>query len=152
MRAFTGLVAAVVACGVVLTGLPVLAAQSLQDALTSFGLVGTWSPQCSAPVSDSNYTATITVLSSGAGEIRFVLGAKPQVRTYSLNFAQVVDGTHVRLDVTQLDNRANFEWIIRKQANSIQTFSNVQSDGTVLIRDGTFTASGGTATWLQRCS
>jgi hypothetical protein len=137
---------------VALTNRPAFAAQSLQDALASFGLLGTWSPQCSYPVSDSNYTATFTALSPGVGEMRYVLGAKPQERAYSLNFAQIVDGTHVRLDVTQLDNHMNFEWIIRKQANSIQTYSSVQSDGTVLVKDGIFTGSGGTATWLQRCS
>ena len=142
----TGLTAAIMA--------PAAAyADSVQETLAGFGLLGQWAQQCGAPASGDNAYATYSMVSDREAQLRYDFGPEYQPRTWTIYFVQRVDSApdELRIDAS-LPDGTHAEMIIEMQNNAIKNISSVEGDGTICIKNGVMTLNGKEAPWLARCN
>ena len=125
-------------------------AQSVADAATRWGLIGTWSLDCTKPASSSN------------GYLMYVVRAGKVVherdfgdRRDTNDVQQARTGTGGALDLVvhfpALNQTRKFTMMMGPDRR-IRALSNSRIDGTdQTIKDGKFTANGGTTPWQSRC-
>jgi hypothetical protein len=120
------------------------------DELQQFGLVGSWSFDCSKTPSPAN--PFINFIPSTAGQpSRQVITGKPQYDSLvPLSDAQMLDATHLRLTYPQ--GGVTVTVTLVKEQRRIRPYEAVASDGTVSVSRGVVKASGLPTGWLLKCA
>jgi hypothetical protein len=120
------------------------------DALTKFGLIGDWAPDCKAFPSPTN--PFMTFIPSTAGQpTRQIITGKPQFDSLvPIGDAALLDDTHLRLSYPQ--GGVTITVILLKDQKRIRPFEATASDGTVSVSGGIVKRSGQPTGWLQKCT
>jgi hypothetical protein len=127
------------------------AAQSVADVASRWGLIGTWSLDCSKPASGSNGYLTYAVRSGGKVAHERDFGDRRDTN----DVQQARTGTGGTLDLVVhfpgLNQTRKFTMLMGSDRR-IRALSNSRIDGTeVTIRGGKFTANGAITPWQTRC-
>lgn len=120
------------------------------DELSQFGLVGSWSYDCSKTPSPAN--PFISLIPSTAGQpSRQVITGKPQYDSLvPVSNVQMLDATHLRLTYPQGGVSVTVTFL--KEQRRIRPYEAVASDGTVSVSHGVVKASGLPTGWLLKCA
>jgi hypothetical protein len=133
---------------------PTLAgAQSPASAIKEFGLLGTWADDCSAMPSPANQYAIFSLTSRGNIELRNDFGPDYDQMVYRI--VDVERLSHFRLALRQLlttDDQILLNTIMLKANDRIRVWSSRDSNGSILVEDGTIASANGQETgWMVRC-
>ena len=126
-------------------------AQSVADAATRWGLIGTWSLDCTKPASSSNGYLVYAVRPAGKAVHERDFGD----RRDSNDVQQARTGVGGTLDLVvhfpALNQTRKFTMLMGPDRR-IRALANSRIDGTdQTIKDGKFTANGATTPWQPRC-
>lgn len=127
------------------------AAQSVADAATRWGLIGTWALDCSKPASGANGYLTYVV--RGAGKVAHERDFGDRRDTNDVQQARTGVGGTLDLVVhfPGLNQTRKFTMMMASDRR-IRALANSRIDGTEqTIKDGKFTANGGITPWQTRC-
>lgn len=120
------------------------------DELKQFGLVGSWSFDCSKTPNPAN--PFISFVPSTAGQpSRQVITGKPQYDSLvPMTDVKMLDATHLRLTYPQ--GGVTVTVTLLKEQRRIRPYEAVASDGTVSVSRGVVKASGLPTGWLLKCA
>jgi hypothetical protein len=127
------------------------AAQSVADAATRWGLIGTWSLDCSKPASSANGYLTYVV--RGAGKVAHERDFGDRRDTNDVQQAKTGVGGALDLVVhfPALNQTRKYTMMMASDRR-IRALANSRIDGTEqTIKDGKFTSGGATTPWQSRC-
>lgn len=126
-------------------------AQSVEDVLRRFGLVGKWADDCNATASDHNWYAVYATTRNGEVTRKFFNGKPKPYNEYVIDSARI-SGDEITYHMTEVDpRRLQFDIVIRKDGDRIRVWSSRQQDGKYVVQDGKYTASGDENSWQTRC-
>jgi hypothetical protein len=143
--------------GLVLLALPAHADATL-DVIRTAGLLGTWAESCAAGPSRQNWFVTFYVTGNATVRRKGVRGGDDPGLDGTVDSAQRLTPTTVRMRLRNDDpnwgesNGAIYDAVIEIRDGKSHALSSVRGDGTPLIKDGTFVASGNPTPILQRCN
>jgi hypothetical protein len=132
-------------------------AQSTADVIAQFGLIGTWSTDCSRPASDNNYLTVYAVKGSVVSRTYY---DKPD---HVYNNYKIVNATRVRPELLSYTQIWDFEGkpaniagdrvnvLLNMQDGKFQIVSSQGSDGSFFVADRKFPGSGAESPWQLRC-
>ncbi|HXQ10727.1 MAG TPA: hypothetical protein VN805_06980 [Caulobacteraceae bacterium] len=126
-------------------------ASPVQDAMTAFGLIGTWAPDCSQPPSGDNEFTVYRLESDGSVSMAYMSGPDIEPNRYRWDEAQIVSPDRIRLIGVFFGNGLEQNTLLDRRDGRIRVWSNADSSGRVLVRDGAF-PSGGGPPWDQKCN
>ena len=127
------------------------AAQSVADTVSKWGLIGTWSLDCSKPASSANGYLTYVV--RGAGKVAHERNFGDRRDTNDVQQARTGIGGTLDLVVhfPGLNQTRKYTMMMASDRR-IRALANSRIDGTdQTIKDGKFTSGGGTTPWQSRC-
>jgi hypothetical protein len=128
-----------------------LAAQPAGDTLRDFGIVGHWVVgDCSLPAAPDNEHETLTVLQSG--NVDWLIRLGPGLENhYVIHAAKRLNADHLSVKA-RLNDRIEQEmiWIIKD--SKFRTISNVNMDGTYVVKEGVIVGNGRPTGWRSRCN
>ena len=120
------------------------------DALSQFGLVGSWSLDCQKPPSPANPFMNFT-LSTAGQPTRQIITGKPEFDSLvPLSDVAMLDATHLRLTYPQ--GRVTVTVTLLKEQRRIRPYEAVTSNGVVSVRAGNVKATGAPTSWLTKCA
>jgi len=126
-------------------------AQTVQDVLTRFDLIGKWADNCNATASDSNWYAVYAATPNGQVTRSFFNGKSKPYNRYVIDRAKIT-GTEISYHMVEADARQlQFDIVLRKDGERIRVWSSHQQDGAFVVRDGKSTSSGEENNWQTRC-
>jgi hypothetical protein len=143
--------------GLLLVALPAHADATLEVIRTA-GLLGTWAESCSAGPSRQNWFVTFYVTTNATVRRKGVRGSDDPVLDGTVDSAERLTPTTVRIRLRNDDpnwgdaNGAIYDAVVEIKDGKSHAVTSVRSDGTPLIKDGTFVASGNPTPVLQRCN
>lgn len=131
----------------------VATAGTVQDTIEKFGLLGRWAPDCSLPASSGNAHGTFSLVPPDEAQESFDFGPDRGQNTYRIIYAEPVEAkpNAIRLDVVFNETRHLILEIVSTESR-IRTMSNIQTNGTVVVRDGVVLSSGRQTDLLSRCN
>ncbi len=116
--------------------------------MIKFGLVGVWAPDCTQPPSSSNAYVRFAIVNGKPTRALRVNGAYPVMAMRDVHIAapdRLVYLSEVATGQMQI-------MTIAKVGEAIRSQETIGVDGTAVIRDGRFVASGAPTLLYQRCS
>lgn len=134
-------------------------AQSVAQVLEGIGVLGTWGPNCRAPVADGN--SRIVYFAGGGGTVLRRLERGPDLPPLSGNIDSARTAGPTRLMMRVRNNDVNwreyngqaFDTVVEVGAGLMRTLSSTRlHDGHVLIADGKLTADGRAIPALTKCN
>jgi hypothetical protein len=143
--------------GLVLLALPAHADATL-DVIRAAGLLGTWAESCAAGPSLQNWFVTFYVTGNATVRRKGVRGKDDAVLDGTVDSAERLTPTTVRMRLRNDDpnwgdaNGAIYDAVIEIRDGKSHALSSVRGDGTQLIKEGKFVASGNPTPVLQRCN
>jgi hypothetical protein len=126
-------------------------ATPVQDAMTAFGLIGTWAPDCSQPPSGDNEYAVYRADSDGSVSMTYISGSDTAPNRYRWDEAQIVSPDRIRLIGVFFGDNLEQDTLLDRRDGRIRVWRNVDSSGRVLVQDGAFPGGGGPP-WDRKCS
>jgi len=130
----------------------VASAQTVAQTLRDFGILGTWSKDCSAPASEDNLHTVFAALPSGKAKRTYYKGPNIIFNDFTITQAK-------RLPPNQLSYRqvgqlatglTHIDVILLREKNRYMIWSSIGSDGKIYVKDGKF-ADGEATWWETRC-
>jgi hypothetical protein len=133
-------------------------AQSVADAITEFGLIGSWATDCSQPASTSNFLTVYAVKPSG--EVSRTYYDQPG---HVYNNYKITSAKHQGPDMLSYEQAWDFEGtpaniagdrvqvLLNMADNKFQIVSSQGSDGSYFVKDRKFPGSGDASPWQSRC-
>lgn len=119
------------------------------DALAQFGLVGSWSFDCSQSPSPANPFVSFIPSTTGQPSRQLITG-KPQFDSLvPVSDAEMLDATHLRLTYPQ--GGVTVTVTLLKEQRRIRPYEAMASDGTVSVSRGVVKANGLPTGWLLKC-
>lgn len=119
------------------------------DALSKFGLIGSWAIDCTAPPSMTN-PVQIFVPSNAGEPTRQLLVGNPDVdRIMPIHDAIMITDDRLRLSFPQNDLTVTV--VLVKDNGRIRPLESTTSDGRTLVSGGIVQANGQQTTWLEKC-
>jgi hypothetical protein len=143
--------------GLVLLAAPAHADATL-DVLKAAGLLGTWAESCTAGPSRWNWFVTFYATGTATVRRKSETGGDDPMLDGAVDSAQRLTPTMVRLRLRNddpnwgADNGAVYDTEAELRDGKWHVLSSVRPDGTQLIKDGKFVASGKPTPILQRCN
>jgi hypothetical protein len=129
------------------------AAMTVQQAAQTFGLIGTWAPDCSQPPSTDNEHDIYALNSDGTVGLQYNDGPGFEPNTYNWTQAVLVDPDTLQIDgIFSGDNTAQHTVLQKNSAGQMRVFGNVDGTGKILVQNGTFANSSGGPPWVTKCS
>jgi len=126
-------------------------AQSVEDLLGRFGLLGKWADDCNATASDHNWYAVYAPTRNGEVTRKFFNGKPKPYNEYVIDSARI-SGDEISYHMVESDpRRLQFDIVIRRDGDRIRVWSSRQQDGKYVVQDGRYTSSGDENTWQTRC-
>ncbi|MCW5748549.1 MAG: hypothetical protein KIT36_20335 [Alphaproteobacteria bacterium] len=123
-------------------------AQSVADVLQQWGLLGTWSADCQAPLSKA---PRVTYVRQPDGNARHVLalGDGRQIDSPVLAARNRPEGG---LEVTVNQSQEVISYVlVRGEDGRVRSLSSRRPNGDYYIRDGKLLANGAPTPWLRQC-
>jgi hypothetical protein len=145
------------AFGLVLLAVPAHADATLEVIKTA-GLLGTWAESCAAGPSRQNWFVTFYVTGNTTVRRKGVRGSDDPGLDGTVDSAERLTPTTVRMRLRNddpnwgADNGAVYDTEAELRDGKWHVLSSVRPDGTQLIKDGKFVASGKPTPILQRCN
>jgi len=133
-------------------------AQSVADAITEFGLIGSWATDCSQPASTSNFLTVYAVKPSG--EVSRTYYDQPG---HVYNNYKITSAKRQAPDMLSYEQAWDFEGtpaniagdrvqvLLNMADNKFQIVSSQGSDGSYFVKDRKFPGSGDASPWQSRC-
>jgi hypothetical protein len=143
--------------GLLLVALPAHA-DAVLDVIRTAGLLGTWAESCAAGPSRQNWFVTFYATGNATVRRKGVRGSDDPVLDGTVDSAERVTSTTVRMRLRNDDpnwgdaNGAIYDAVVEIKGGTSQAQSSVRGDGTQLIKEGKFVASGNPTPILQRCN
>ena len=143
--------------GALLVALPARA-DAVLDVIRTAGLLGTWAESCAAGPSRWNWFVTFYVTGNSTVRRKGETGGDDPVLDGAVDSAQRVTPTMVRLRLRNddpnwgPDNGTIYDAEAELRDGKWHVLNSVRRDGTQLIKDGKFVASGKPTPVLQRCN
>jgi hypothetical protein len=129
------------------------AAMTVQQAAQTFGLIGTWAPDCSQPPSTDDEHDIYSLESDGTVGLRYDDGPDIEPNRYNWTQAVLVDPDTLQIDgVFYGDNTAQHTVLQKNGAGQMRVFGNVDGSGKILVQNGTFANGSGGPPWVTKCS
>jgi hypothetical protein len=134
--------------------LPALAASAAQagadsDALTKFGLVGSWAIDCHAPPSLANPFQTFVPSNAGDPIRQDVVGDPDRDRIVPIHDVILVANDRLRLSFLQ--NGIAVTVLLVKDKGRVRPIESMTSDGHTIVSDGVVQRNGQQTVWLEKC-
>jgi hypothetical protein len=143
--------------GALLVALPARA-DAVLDVIRTAGLLGTWAESCAAGPSRQNWFVTFYVTGTATVRRKGVRGNDDPVLDGTVDSAERLTPTTVRMRLRNDDpnwgdaNGAIYDAVVEIKGGTSHAVSSVRGDGTQLIKEGRFVASGNPTPVLQRCN
>ena len=148
--------------GLLLLALPARA-DAVLGVIRTAGLLGTWAESCAAGPSRQNWFVTFYVTgnaTTGIATVRRkgVRGSDDPTLDGAIDSAERLTPTTWRMRLRNDDpswgdsNGAVYDAVVEIKNGKSQALSSVRGDGTQLIKEGRFVASGNPTPVLQRCN
>jgi len=129
-------------------------AQSTQQVLSKFGMLGTWATDCSEPSGKYNFYAIYAGMSNG-NVMRTYYNTPDRKKAYNqyiitravilpadmLSYTQEGTVNHDRIDV-----------VLRREGNRYQVWSSVKENGQALVKEGKYPDDGAESPWQTKCN
>lgn len=144
-------IAAFLLAGAVIALAPPASADSLEETLAGFGLLGRWAVDCDAAPSIENPYGLYRMLTPYEAELRYDFGAQFEPHLHLITFAEPVEGNRLRLKQLNRRDGSYLDIILQRLNGRIQNVSVVESGGKVIVKNGIYTVNGFPAVWLERC-
>lgn len=126
-------------------------AGDVEDTLRSFGLMGTWSIDCSQPKGTNN--AHIYFRKAGGKIVQVHDNGGRHTNNYEILEATKLDSDRLRVKAHFSNAQAsavnNLEWVVRDKR--MRTFSNTAENGDRIVVDGVVVSVKRETPWLTRC-
>src|SRR5262249_52904856 len=129
-------------------------AQSVEDVVQDFRLIGAWAVDCRQPPAPRNEHATFSKASSGHIQLVNDFGADYDYMVYRIVEAERVDQDRVSLrQALTTDHLIVLDVVLWKVNDRIRIWSSRLADGKALVTNGTVvSASGQETAWAVRCN
>lgn len=131
----------------------VASAQTVAQTMRDFGILGTWSKDCSTPASEKNFHTVFAALPSGKAKRSYYNGPNKVYNEFTITRAIPLPSNQLsyRQEGRQSKRLTHIDVILLKDGNRYSTWSSIGDDGKVYVKDGKF--SDGKATWWEaKCS
>jgi hypothetical protein len=126
--------------------------QAAAAVLGEFGLLGTWSIDCSHPPSVTNSYAIFRVPAAGFPSETFHAGAGYTDNVYTIQGVERPAADRLMLHMVFESNGNRQDSLIVKSNSRIRTWWSRRQDGTITVSDGKIhTAADRPTDWLTRC-
>ncbi len=132
-------------------------AQTAWDAMQAFGLTGTWSLNCHAPASGSNYWMTYYRDASGVARRSLDRGDNGSKLMLAIDSAHLITSTTLAARMRNDDpgwgdsNGTSADVVIVQENGRLRTLNSMGSDGKQYVKDGIALLSGNPMPWLEKC-
>ena len=129
----------------------VASAQSIQQMLSDFGLLGTWATDCSREAASDNY---YTVYRSSSGKVlrTYYDGPGKVYNEYVITQATRLANGRLRYVQEGTDSRRlRLEVVVTMDGGRLLVWSSRYVDGEVLVRDGKYTDDGTRVVGQDKC-
>lgn len=130
---------------------PAADAQSLEGTLREFGLLGTWAPDCAEAPNPLHPHALYSTEPSGQASMSYESGSRTPRSTYAILSAERVADDKLLLREEWLHDHSRLEVTLRRFRDRVKVWVSRESDGKVLVQDGTVLATGYVSPWMMRC-
>jgi hypothetical protein len=148
---------AFLAATLVLAGPNAASAQSVTDAVSQFGLIGTWAADCSRPASDQNFLTIYAVKGSVVARTYYDKPGHVYNNYKIVSAARVLPGLLSYVQIWDFEgkpavaggDRTNV--LLNMQGGKFQIVSSQGSDGSYFVADRRFPSSGAESPWQLRC-
>jgi hypothetical protein len=127
-------------------------AQSLEATLREFGLLGSWAPDCAESPSPLHPRATYAVESTGRASISYELGPTASQSASVILSGERIGADELLLREEWLHDHSRLEVMLRKFRGKMKVWLSRESDGQILVREGTVVATGYVSPWMTHCS
>lgn len=145
-----GLVAARTLAAGVLLSCPVVAEDAGIEALRQFGLLGTWTIDCTKPVSSANPEQIYAVGEKGPTRT-LRIADKDLDGTFEMRAIHLIGDNRLSYNDRRVGGETNFDVILEKKDGRVWSASSVQNDGAVMIQDSIFARSTRHTPTFEKC-
>jgi len=126
-------------------------ATPVQEAMTAFGLIGTWASDCSQPPSERDEYTHYRIEPDGSVSMVYDSGPGLEPNRYRWDEAEIVAPDRIRMIGVFFGDNLEQDTLLDKRDGRIRVWRNVDSSGTVLVDQATFPSGGGPG-WDEKCS
>jgi hypothetical protein len=128
-----------------------LRAETVAVAFESFGLAGTWAPECGEAPSPLHPHAIYSLAASGEGRIVYKAGPAAPESAYAVTSGERVASDKMLLHEEWLHDRSRLDVTLRTYRGKLKVWQSRDADGKVLVKDGIVAATGYVSPWMTRC-
>jgi len=119
------------------------------DALTQFGLIGSWAADCSAAPSLANPFQTFVASNYGEPTRQLMAGNPLVDRIMPIHDVILVTGDRLRLSFEQ--NGVVVTIVLLKDGNRVRPIESTTGDGRTLVSGGIVQNTGAQTQWVVKC-
>lgn len=119
------------------------------DALTKFGLIGSWAIDCRAPPSLANPFQTFVASAAGQPTRQLIVGNPDIDRIEPIHDAALIAEDRLRLSFAQ--NGLMITVVLLKDHGRIRPIESVTSSGLTVVSHGIVQRNGEATSWLEKC-
>jgi hypothetical protein len=119
------------------------------DALTKFGLVGSWAIDCHAPPSLANPFQTFIPSNAGDPIRQDVVGDPDRDRIVPIHDVILIANDRLRLSFVQ--NGTAVTVLLAKEKGRVRPLESTTSDGHTIVSGGVVQRNGQQTVWLEKC-
>ena len=134
----------------VLLSCPVVAEDAGIEALRQFGLLGTWTIDCTKPVSSANPEQIYAVGEKGPTRM-LRIADKDLDGTFEMRAIHLIGDNRLSYNDRRVGGETNFDVILEKKDGRVWSASSVQNDGAVMIQDSIFARSTRHTPTFEKC-
>ena len=119
------------------------------DALSKFGLLGSWAVDCTNPPSTANPHLAFAPSQSGYPTRTLRMGGFSE--TMEMRNARIIAPDRLAYFDAGLSPKSSFNVILAKVGERFRSYESIRTDGTHLIKEGKSVSSGNPTMVFQRC-
>ncbi len=119
------------------------------DALTKFGLIGTWAIDCNAPPSIANPFQTFIPSNAGVPIRQDIVGDPDRDRIVPIHDAILITSDRLRLSFTQSGTTVTV--VLVKDKARVRPLESTTAEGRTIVSGGVVQGTGQQTIWLQKC-
>ena len=126
-------------------------AQSVQQVVSEFALLGTWAADCDQPAARNNIYTVYTL--SGGSVRRIYYDAPSKIAGDAI----IISAARVSADQIVYDqeltdaNRTRIKVVLTRIGGRIKVWLSQRTDGQILVQDGRVLSNGSESPWQSRC-
>jgi hypothetical protein len=120
---------------------PAASAETVRQVLQQFGLLGTWSSDCSRPPANNNFHTTFVSLPNGKVQRTYYSAPGKIYNQYVLERVNRISAD--QLFYRQKGAAGYVDVVLKKDGNRYHVLSSQNENGKIYVQDGKFTANAG---------